>query len=105
MVGTIIDVKNGHLSLQVSEEKLQFNLSKVTASPPLEDACYGVDVKKKVVFEETRTTSLPSGPLEASLFGTHDKRVNVKPGDEREVYTQILDMAQPFPSTLIKGDF
>ena len=30
-------------------------------------------------------------------MGTHDKRVDVQLGDEREVYTQILDMAKPFP--------
>ena len=34
----MIDVKNGRLSLQVGEEKLEFNLSKVTASQSLEDA-------------------------------------------------------------------
>jgi len=31
----MIDVKNGRLSLQVDEEKLEFNLLKVTASPSL----------------------------------------------------------------------
>ena len=40
MASSIIDVKNGHQSLHVGEEKLEFSLSKVTASPSLEDACY-----------------------------------------------------------------
>jgi len=36
-----------------------------------------------------------SDPLEACLLGTLDKRVKVQPGDEREVYAHILDMAPP----------
>jgi len=43
------------------------------------------------------TLSLPSNALKARLLGTHDKRIDVQPGDERDVYTQILDMAPPFP--------
>jgi len=34
-VGAMIDVKNRRLSLHAGEEKLEFNLSKVTASPSL----------------------------------------------------------------------
>ena len=54
-----------------------------------------MDVLQKV--EEAGTLNLPLDPLEACLLGTHEKRVDVQPGDEKEVYTQILDMAQPFP--------
>jgi len=91
------DVKNECLSLQLGEEKLEFNLSKVTASPSLEDACYQVDVIDKVVFEEMGTLNLPLDPLKGCVLGTLDKRVDVKPSNEREVYTHILDMGQPFP--------
>jgi len=38
MMGAMINVKNGCVSLQVGEEKLKFNLSKVTASLSLKDA-------------------------------------------------------------------
>ena len=38
--GVMSDAKNGRLYLQVGEEKLEFNLSRATASPSLEDACY-----------------------------------------------------------------
>jgi len=48
--GAMIDVKNGQLSLHVGEEKLEFNLSKVTAFASLKDACYRVDVIEKVVL-------------------------------------------------------
>jgi len=59
MAGVMIDVKNGHLSLHVGEEKLEFNLSKVTASPSLEDACYQVNVIDKVVIEEMAPLNSP----------------------------------------------
>jgi len=35
----MVDVKNERLSLQVGEEKLEFNLSQAIASPSLEDSC------------------------------------------------------------------
>ena len=54
-----------------------------------------MNVINKVVFEG-RTLNPPSDPLEARLLGTLDKRVEVQPVDEREVYTHILDMAQLF---------
>ena len=95
-IGAMIDVSNGHLSLHMGEEKLEFNLSKVTASPFLEDAWYWVDVIDKVVFEEMGTLNPLSNPLETCLLGTFDKRVEVQPSDEREVYTPILHMAQLF---------
>jgi len=95
--GAMIDVKNERLSLHVGEEKLEFNLSKVTASPSLEDACYHVDVIKEVVLQKMGPLNSPSGPLEACLLGTIDKRLEVQPGDEREVYAHILDMAPVFP--------
>jgi len=41
------------------------------------------------------TLNPPLDPLEACLLGTLDKRVDVQPGNERVVYTHILDMAQP----------
>ena len=46
-VGAMFDVKNGRLSFQVGEEKLEFNLSQAIASPSLEDACYQVDLLEK----------------------------------------------------------
>ena len=75
MTGAMIDVKSRHLSLHVGEEKLEFNLSKVTASPSLEDACYRVDVIEKVVLKEMGPLNSPSDPLEACLLGSLDKRV------------------------------
>ena len=93
----MIDVKNRRLSLHVGEEKLEFNLSKVTASPSLEDACYQVDVIEKVVLEEMGPLNSPLDSLEACLLGSINKSVEVQPRDEREVYAHILDMAPLFP--------
>jgi len=97
MAGALIDVKNGCLSLHVGEEKLEFNLCKVTASPSLKDAYYRVDVIEKVAFQEIGLLNSPSELPEACLLDTLDKRVKVQPGDEREVYAHILDMAPLFP--------
>jgi len=56
-----------------------------------------VDGIDKVVFEGMGTLNPPSDPLEVCLLGNYDKRVEVRPSGEKEVYTQILNMAQPFP--------
>ena len=61
--GAIINVKNGRPSLQVSEEKLELNLSQAIASLFLKDVCYQVDVLEKVVLKEVRTLSPPLNPL------------------------------------------
>jgi len=93
----MIDVKNGQLSLHVGEEKLEFNLSKVTTFPSLEDACYRVDVIEEVVLEEMSSLNSPSNPLEACLLCIIDRRIEVQPEDESEVYAHILDVAPPLP--------
>ena len=103
MVSAMIDVKNGRFSLHMGEEKLEFNLSKVTASPSLEDACYQVDVTNKVVFEEMGPLNSLADPL-AYLLGTFDKSVEAQLGDERAVYAHILNMAPLFhPQHLLRG--
>jgi len=81
MAGAMIDVKNGCLSIHVGEEKLEFNLSKVMASPSLEDASYWVDVIEEVVLEEMCSLNSPSDPLEACLLGTIDRKIEVQSGD------------------------
>jgi len=77
----------------VGEEKLEFNLSQVTASPSLEDACYLVNVIEKVVSEEMKNPSSPLNLLEACLLATYEKEVDVHLNDEREVCTRMLEMA------------
>jgi len=102
MAGAMIDVKN---TLYVGKEKLEFNLSKVTASPSLEDACYRVDAIEKVILKEMGSLKSPSDPLEACLLGSLDKKVEVQPGDEREVYALFLIWLHFFPLNTIQGRF
>jgi len=58
--GAMIGVKNRFLSLNVGEEKLEFNLCIVMASQSLKDAYYQVDVIRKVVL--IRPSKLTFGP-------------------------------------------
>ena len=50
MGGAMIYVKNRKLSLQVGEEKLEFNLTQAISSPILEDAYYQVDILEWVLM-------------------------------------------------------
>ena len=84
--GAMIDAKNGRLSLQVDEEKLEFDLSQAIASPSLEDVSYRVDVLEKVVLEQIGTLSPPSDLLELCLIGDCGNGVNPHPDEEREVH-------------------
>jgi len=45
----MIDVKNGKLSLQVGDEKVEFSLPQVMASPASGDSCWRVNVLKKAL--------------------------------------------------------
>ena len=62
----------------MGEENLEFNLSKVMASPSLKDACYRVDVIERVVLKEMDPLNSPLDPFEACLLGCLDKRVEVQ---------------------------
>ena len=79
------------------KKSLSSTSQKSHSFPSLEDVCYQMDVIDEVVFEEMGTLNPPLDLLEVCLLGTHDNRVELPQSDEREVYTHILDMAQPFP--------
>ncbi|KAK9750159.1 hypothetical protein RND81_02G177700 [Saponaria officinalis] len=53
IAGAIIDVKNGKLSLQVGEDKVEFELNKSMRAPSMHDACYRVDVLKDYLTENS----------------------------------------------------
>jgi len=48
-MGAMIDVKNGKLSLQVGDEKVEFSLPQPMASPTLGDSCCRVDVPEQAL--------------------------------------------------------
>jgi len=47
--GVMIDVKNGRLSLQVGDEKVESSLPQPMASPTSGDSCCRVDVLEKAL--------------------------------------------------------
>jgi len=90
-VGAKIDVKNRKLSLQLREEKHKFNIVQAIASFILEDACYEVDILKKVLIKDTTSLNLLRNLLEACLVGTFENKVEACPNDERGIYAKILN--------------
>jgi len=65
----MINAKNGRLSLQVGDGKVEFYLPQSMASPTLDDACYRVDVLEKVLSMEAMPCHFVDDPLEAILIG------------------------------------
>ena len=61
--GAMIDVKNGKLSLQVGDEKVEFSLPQVMASPTSGDSCCRVDILEKALNQEGKTHMSVEDPL------------------------------------------
>jgi len=70
-VGAMIDVKNGRLSLQVGDEKVEFSLPYAMASPTSGDLCCRVDVLEKALNQEAKVQFSVEDPLEAALIGCY----------------------------------
>ncbi|XP_021716971.1 uncharacterized protein LOC110684847 isoform X2 [Chenopodium quinoa] len=64
IVGAIIDVKSGKLTLCVGDENIIFNLHDAPKSPMLEEKCYSIDVVDVNNFS-IRPQALVRDPLEA----------------------------------------
>jgi len=52
MIGAMIKLKNGKVSLEVREGKLEFNLGHAMYSLILEDACYRFDILERLLSDE-----------------------------------------------------
>jgi len=63
----IIDMKNGKLSLNIGEKKVEFNLSKGTTNPTLEDSYCQVEVIEGI--REEKLACDTKDPLETLLLG------------------------------------
>ncbi|XP_050875013.1 uncharacterized protein LOC127078615 [Lathyrus oleraceus] len=50
-VGSIIDVKRGKLTFKMSDEKIEFILSKFLMAPVIEDSCYAIDIIDECIRE------------------------------------------------------
>ncbi|XP_073526517.1 uncharacterized protein [Phyllobates terribilis] len=65
--GALIDVKQGVLSFNIGEEKMEFNLPKVVKQPSFEDDVYSLDVVEKAT-QESLMAILIDDPLEYCLI-------------------------------------
>ena len=71
IAGAMIDVKNGKLSLQVGDEKVEFCLPQSMAPPSPDDTCCRVDILEKTLNHEAMTYHFMEDPLEAALVSCH----------------------------------
>ncbi|XP_074266941.1 uncharacterized protein LOC141590234 [Silene latifolia] len=74
--GAMIDVRSGKLSLQVGEDKVEFELSKTMGGPSMSDSCYRVYVLEEYLSEPSfECTS--SDKLQDCLTNTDSKDVEL----------------------------
>jgi len=84
----MINVKNGKLSLQVGDEKVEFSLPQYLASPTLGDSCCRVDVLEKALNQEAKTHHSMEDPLEVMLIGCYVTDSHLV---ERGEYARLLN--------------
>jgi len=65
----MIDVKNGRLSLQVGDEKVEFHLPYSVASSTLDDTCSRVHMPEEILSTKAMTCHSLENPLEANMIG------------------------------------
>ncbi|KAK9714256.1 hypothetical protein RND81_06G082000 [Saponaria officinalis] len=85
-VGAIIDVKSGKLSLQVGDEKVEFELNKTMGGPSMSDTCSSVDVLEDYLTE-------PS--LEATSSNLQQECVLDDPSDDMEMFSYAWMLDSP----------
>jgi len=66
------------------------------SSPSLEDACYLVDILKKVLSEEMVFLKPLQDPLEACLVGASEGKDVGLSIDERDIYVIIVNSSPTF---------
>ena len=84
----MIDVRNGKLSLQLGDEKVEFSLSQSMASSTIDDSCCRVDILERALNLEANTCQSVEDPLEAALIGCH---VTGSHSGEKEEYVRLLN--------------
>ncbi|KAK9725609.1 hypothetical protein RND81_05G157000 [Saponaria officinalis] len=70
--GAMIDVKNGKLTLQVGDEKVEFELNKSMGGPSMGDTCCSVDVMKDYLIEPSFEASFSDSPRDSVLDDSSD---------------------------------
>jgi len=91
--GAMIDVKNGKLSFQVGDEKVEFCPPQSMASPSSDDTCCRVDILEKALNQEAMTCHFVEDPLEATLVSCH---VTGSQSGETEEYARLLDASTAY---------
>ncbi|XP_073526341.1 uncharacterized protein [Phyllobates terribilis] len=81
--GALIDVKQGVLSFNIGEEKMEFNLPKVVKQPAFEDDVYSLDVVEKATQESLMAIFIDD-PLEYCLTES------VTEADNQELLADML---------------
>nr|ABD63187.1 hypothetical protein 20.t00039 [Asparagus officinalis] len=91
----IIDVKNGKLSLNIGDEKVNFDLFSAMKFPLIDDTCYRIDTIDMVVREDF-TRDISSDPLEKCLV-----KNGVPDDDDQEItsYVTMLDEKPTYTKT------
>ncbi|XP_020245172.1 uncharacterized protein LOC109823298 [Asparagus officinalis] len=93
--GVIIDVKNGKLSLNIGDEKVNFDLFSTMKFPLIDDTCCRIDTIDMVVREDF-IRNISSDPLEKCLV-----KNGVPDDDDQEItsYITILDESPNYTKT------
>ncbi|XP_044467736.1 uncharacterized protein LOC123197479 [Mangifera indica] len=85
--GAIIDVKNGKLTFEITEEKVEFNVFRMSKQPNIVNSCCRVDIIDDCV-KEVFIKKYPEDPLESCIIhGTLIKDENM----EIAAYAQLME--------------
>jgi len=68
-IGAVTGVKNGKLSIQVGDEKVEFSQPQSMASPTLEDMCCRFSALESALNQEAMACHSVEDPLQAALIG------------------------------------
>ena len=70
------------------------------SSPTLEDACYRVDIFRRVLIEEMTLLNPSKDPLEGCLLETLEDEVEGCPTNEKDIYSKLLNSALTYMENL-----
>ena len=95
-----IDVKNGKLSFDVTDDHVEFNLFKAFKFPSISDECQMIDVVDSLV-RETISNRESSDPLERYILNDSSTK-DANP--ELAMFSQFLEASPPVPPVLAKAE-
>ncbi|XP_044489283.1 uncharacterized protein LOC123213766 [Mangifera indica] len=88
IAGAIIDIKNGKLTFEIGDEKVEFNVFQMSKQPNIVNSCCRVDIIDDCV-KEVFIKKYPEDPLESCIIhGASVKDENM----EITVYAQLMEV-------------